>query len=1174
MLGVLTEKTKGIDTHMSGIADLNDSLLGWASQTELTLNQRFADHSLFIEAELAADELERIDRFYGTFLSRQLSAGADLEALLRDTPALAVSTLVARAARMVDSENFYAEYLGGLNLRADDAWLEVLESLTLELLRTVGLVVPEGCNPVLALVLHAGITGSEVAGLMELLDNMDPAATAEQVIEILADGSYKAFEHNEESEVPPLPLEVTAACATCAPALLLPVLRGVIAMRNLTIEQPSTWQDAPQPALPMLVREAVAAELRERPAGTVNRAEAVGVATREARPRIVLDAIRNKICVRLPEQLLAPEEDEVQWRVTLDGTTKVYRTGRMWGEGHPFTEALDLTIDHQVRELSVADVTNGLAWVLPVVDNTDPVLVFNPKGANITDKASLHYSELLVVCPEDATLVDVVTGEEIPVTETIDIEGWTGWSCRRVDAYNIASLQAVRPDQSPSAMHQVRCIDPRKRVMFRDPGTPIPHVFSHGGLPVHAQSLVAEFPPTVSGHPETWYLSISSYAGTGNAGEEVAPAEPLEIPAEGGVFDIFDPEVYDAPWVGEYLIRLRGPRNESFRHEYAIVEGMLATTEIAGLCRSFRIPAHGGLSEAALLVKSGEKHFQVSPPEVRVAAAESGTDFVVTTDEGDSMPLRFIPPRLRFEVPLITMPPMWRTTRLVVRPRQFDADGVLRIRATGELGDPKITVRNHHGAPLRTVKLSRDDARTYSTPMTQLAASTQVMTNGRVEFEWTDARSDKRVSVNLAAVDATPHASDCVIEDGELVFADLVTDRQLSAWVWPATAPWASARTVAVAPRTPLPESLIDAGPVKVQLLSADPLTALRPPLAPGSDAFSVEQEGYYKQQSAGLVELSAFLSGAVETAPEDPSVMPVLWDYLDGWGAACPDRAVVTALAANPSAALKGLSASLVPAEKQPGRVIASGLVHGAFAGSEPVTEVHRTAWIGTLELLAQLPARYAAVEEGAPRTQLRDVLDSLEEVAGKRLIETLATGRDATLDTACIDKSTVQIAHMNEAQQQTLLAMFFSQAEIVPGPIMEDSARLLAVFDTFKHRKELTSLVGDQGLIKSAVSLLRALRGANRQIYSSARIRFDKLDGVDTNDISNIWALVPVVSLVFALSARMHAHGLMGKSKLLVEAAQGWSQLADIVPDLVTGDLIAAEAMVLAVKYPGMAT
>lgn len=1172
---------------MSGIADLNDSLLGWASQTELTLNQRFAERSLFIEAGLAADELERIDRFYGTFLSRQLSAGADLEALLRDTPALATATLVARAAHMVDPANFYGEYLGGLDLRADAAWLSVLEGITFELLDTVGLVVPNGCNPVLALALHAGITGAEVAGLMELLDALDPQATAEDVVAALTSGEYRSLQAQFgaaadatdaddalDAAASALPLDVTAACAECAPQLLQPVLRDVMALRNHTIAHPTDWQDRPLPELPALVRDAVIAELRERPAGTYNRAEAVGVATREARPRIVLDIARNKICVRLPEQLLGPDEDEVQWRVTLDGTTKVYRTGRMWGEGHPCTEALDLTINRQVRELSVADVTNGSTWVLPVVDTHDPVLVFSPKGANITDKASLHYSELLVVCPEDATLIDVVTGAEIPVTETLEIEGWTAWSCRRVDAHNIASLQAVRPDQSPSAMHQVRCVDPRKRVMFRDPGAAIPYVFSHGGLPVHAHSLVAEFPPTVSGRAETWYLSISSYAGTGNAGEEVAPAEPLEIPAEGGLFDIFDPDVYDAPWVGEYLIRLRGPRNESFRHEYAIVEGMLSSTEIAGLCRSFRIPAQGGLSEAALMVKSGEKHFQVTPADVRVAPDAPGVDFVVTTDEGDSMPLRFIPPRLQFEVPLTTMPPMWRTTRLVVRPRQFDPAGTLRIRATGELGDPKITVRNHHGAPLRTVKLSRDDACTYSTPMAQLAASTQVMTSGRVEFEWTDARGDKRVSVNIAAVESAPHASGCVIEDGELVFADLNNDRQLSAWVWPASAPWASARTVAVSPRTPLPTALVNASPLKVQLFSADPLTELRPPLAPGADAFAVEQEGYYSSQSAALVELSAFLSGASETAPEDPAVMPVLWDYLDSWGTVGPDRAVVTALAANPNAALKGLSASLVPAEKQPGRVIASGLVHGAFAGSEPVTEVHRTAWIGTLELLAQLPVRYASVEEGASRSELRDVLDSLEQVAGKRLIETLATGRDATLDTACIDKSTVQIAHMNEAQQQTLLAMFFSQAEIVPGPIMEDSARLLAVFETFKHRDSLQGLLRDQGLIKPAVSLLRALRGANRQIYASARIRFDKLDGVDTNDSSNVWALVPVVSLVFALSARMHAHGLMGKSKLLTEAAQGWSQLADIVPDLVTGDLIAAEAMVLAVKYPGLAT
>ena len=92
---------------------------------------------------------------------------------------------------------------------------------------------------------------------------------------------------------------------------------------------------------------------------------------------------------------------------------------------------------------------------------------------------------------------------------------------------------------------------------------------------------------------------------------------------------------------------------------------MHAVTEIAGPCRSFRIPARGGLSEAALLVRSGVKPFDVSPKEVMVPADEAGASVVVSTDEGDQMPLRFIPPRLRFEVPLVTEPAMWRTTRLV-----------------------------------------------------------------------------------------------------------------------------------------------------------------------------------------------------------------------------------------------------------------------------------------------------------------------------------------------------------------------------------------------------------------------------------------------------------------------------------------------------------------------------
>ena len=55
---------------------------------------------------------------------------------------------------------------------------------------------------------------------------------------------------------------------------------------------------------------------------------------------------------------------------------------------------------------------------------------------------------------------------------------------------------------------------------------------SLGGLPVHTESLQAVFPPTVSGAPEIWFLSVSSWAGPDETGEEVTEEEPLEVPAD------------------------------------------------------------------------------------------------------------------------------------------------------------------------------------------------------------------------------------------------------------------------------------------------------------------------------------------------------------------------------------------------------------------------------------------------------------------------------------------------------------------------------------------------------------------------------------------------------------------------------------------------------------------
>ena len=1155
----------------SPIADPNDSLLGWASQTELRLASTLKDNDWFTEAGLGHDECEAIEKFYGTFLGRQLDFGADFGVLVSSTPALTVTTLVYRASRMVDPDSLFTEYFGGLGIvGTEGASEEYLRENIADLITKVGLTAIEDCDPITLLTLHAGITSDEVPTLLESMDAGEDDAS------VYAECPYLSAGHE------------------VAPDRIDGIVGAVRKLRQHTVDNRVTWQMEDELGAPRLVQEKVFAELAERPVGTENRRDAVGTGHREERPRLVLNVEQGKVCVRLPEQILDPGEDVISWRVSVGGTTEIFRTNRPWGSTRDLTESLDLTLRHQVREIQVADVTNQHTWVVPVVNNDDPLLVFSTRGQNLTGKQSLHHGELACVCPADGTLIDVVTGKDIHVQEVFDVEGWTGWEGRILDCTSADSIQLLRSGETPSPMKAVRSIDPRQRVVFAEPEDVLPDVHSSTDLPVHTESLVVEFPPTQSGTTEQWYLTISAYAGADEQATEIAPTEPLEVPAEGGVFDVFDPEAYDAPWVGEFLVRVRGPRGESFRHEYALVEG--ATAFVEGSGPSLRIPAQGGLSTASLHLKPGEKEFDVSPKVVDVRPEEAGADFTVETDEGTTMPMRFFPSRLRFQLPIKECGPIWRTTRIVTPAAEIDTAGRIRVRATGEIGKPQVTVRNRTGAPVRTLNLIPEDRRTYSAELAPLGTGLVGVNGGRIEFEWTDPGTDRRVSVNIAILDSTPVATGVEINGSTLEFTELATQtvneapRNLAAWVWPDSAPWVNAVTLPVEDgKVELPDAYQQTGPLSVYLHTPDPFNTVRPPLNPPSTSLTATQEGHFPSSHAGFDELSAFLAGETETPPSDPSIMPVLWDSAITEGVS--RKAIVSVFTAHPAAALAGLSASLIPAEKQPSRIIGSGLITSLFNNGEAATEVHRAPWIGVLQLIGQLRASIAVDSEhedgdDAENTSTENpgeemildpqekkaVIARLKEVGGKQLVEALATGRDATLDTACVDKGIVQISHMDPAQQETLLSMFFSSAEIVPGAILEDSTRLLAVYETFRHREELNVLLADQQMIKSAVALLRGLRGANRQLYTSARIRFDKLDGVDTENRDDVWALAPVVSLVFALAARMHAYGLIGKSKQLTQASRGWAKLAAIVPELVTGDIVSAEAMVCAVTYPGI--
>jgi hypothetical protein len=275
------------------IADLSDNLLAWASSTQIDLARRLSelsgDPAVFVDLDITGDELERITIFFGEFLSRQVRAGADEDALLRTCPALTATTLLFRAARLNVVGELESEFWSGLGLEPTPervALIDYAEILTRAGLDPMDAAAAGSDGDKGRLFAHVGIATDWVPELIELIDTRrladdalpTPAEEAAAVVAILAEESLQAG-------------PLCAALPDLAVRLITPVVRVV----QLAAEAPPTTGSTPWPrrarrhSVVPLVLEDVIEELRERPAGTTARRHRVGVGTREDRPRLALD---------------------------------------------------------------------------------------------------------------------------------------------------------------------------------------------------------------------------------------------------------------------------------------------------------------------------------------------------------------------------------------------------------------------------------------------------------------------------------------------------------------------------------------------------------------------------------------------------------------------------------------------------------------------------------------------------------------------------------------------------------------------------------------------------------------------------------------------------------------------------------------------------------------------
>ncbi|MBC2681794.1 hypothetical protein GSS87_05185 [Corynebacterium sp. 4HC-13] len=1181
----------------SPIADLKDTLLPWASTAEAALSARMREVDLFVDLDISGDQLERYTRFFGTFLQRQLAAGSSPESLLAVCPALTAATLIARAARFNKVGQLPQEYWAGLGLEPTPDRVSCVEGKYAHILSAAGLnpmdeAVGGPDGEVGRLFMHVGIATDWLPEIIERIDSRRLEGTALENATEEASAVVEQFS-GEELQVGPL--------CTLQPDIATRLFTPIVRIIRHAAANPVTWEySVPALKLPSLIFEDLVEELRERPAGTLRRRHSVGVAQREDQPRLRLDVPRNRIVLRLPSQPLPPvEEDdtaEIRWRVDVDGQPFSFRTGRSEHLGRCVSEILDIPVRRPMREINVHNLTHGQHWTLPVIGGEDPALIFSERGVDLTRLESLHRVAVDVVCPADTVAVDPVQDRPVTVVWERAMKTWEGWVIRRLDLTDALSLYIEKPGEHRPAMNTMRAVDPRQRVLFIEPDDVAEAVETVTGQRIHSSSLRVEFPPTVSGSSEIWHLSVSAYAGPGEMGVDVSEEEPLEVPAEGGVFDVFDPEAYDSPWVGEYLVRLRGPRNESFRHEFALIEGLRVTVDIEGASAQTRLPLTTGLSPATVVFHPGVKPFEEIPP-ITLGAGDRYATTVVETDAGDALPIVVNPPRLRYQLPLTGEDPLWRTEAMRMAASWVDTDTRFRVRPGAPITDPRFVVRDRHGAPACTVKLTTQDNVTWWAELSRIASTLKLLSQGTCELEFIDERAGRRVSVRMARI-VEDSSLDVTYGDHhriEITSDDPSRLEGKAMWVWPLTAPWESARYVKIGET--LPPELRDAGPLAVQLVMCDRFNFLRAPEFPGPRAVRVEHEGFFgsDDMSDPFAQLSSFLAGESAEPPRDAQVLPTLWDVLAGGlknhldsdydNAVMNDlrSSLQTALTAHPAASMHAMSQSLVPAADRPAQYIQSGLVHVVTSSKEDEELARQVSdeggdqmggrtrrsdapWIAAMEILHDLFHE----EEGSLRS--KELRQELVDAAGPTLLQTAETGRDSTLETACIDATTVHIAQMDPAQQKAVLDAFFGGAGVVPDALSDENTRLISVFETFSKRERLSQLLGNPELMTAAVKILRRVKSTNRQLYLSARVRFDRLDGVDTDNPANRWALAPVLSMVFALAARMHAHGKLTSVGKLPRVYPTWSEMARLVPDLVTGDLVSAEAMVLGIFGPDL--
>ena len=250
--------------------------------------------------------------------------------------------------------------------------------------------------------------------------------------------------------------------------------------------------------------------------------------------------------------------------------------------------------------------------------------------------------------------------------------------------------------------------------------------------------------------------------------------------------------------------------------------------------------------------------------------------------------------------------------------------------------------------------------------------------------------------------------------------------------------------------------------------------------------------------------------------------------------------------LRAQPRPALNVLSSTTLTEAERLHAFISSGLVLESFASDETGGDIHPTPWVGLLQEANDVET--LARHGQAHAEEYRNSRQYLQRVGGQTLWHMLSGEKDASANIptpeqlADITTGAVRVEE-NLAADSSLSDYGYALAQARRARANLRKATDLREFDLALQKDEDVLGMYNLGSAYRATTSLRELGETNNED----------------------WLLVPYISYVSSLLARLIAHGVLEPLPWLESYLPTWSFLARHAPDLIAHDLVHAEAAVI---------